>query len=237
MQTQTQIQDQIQIPDLHYDTWGTYGQYALTYVILPNDSRIDPRDLITRLRLFRNQQTKTTIDFNGYKVTMQVVNDSSRKNAHYKVKVIAIKPIPEYIVIVREDRSASKFTRSVEIVYADGRKEEPELMTDIKPEEKKNDRYIYRYEIHETYVKVYDRKHVVHRERVYIGKELIGKPLVKILKRSNEVYVYGDTYHVKHILKQHGLRWDPIEKAWHGVVELEEIVSSLKEIAEVKVMG
>jgi len=233
----SQVQIQPQIPKLNFDTWGTCGQYDLSFLILPNDERIDPRDLIKRLRLYRNEKTKTTIRFGEYEVTLEVVNDSSRKNAHYKVNVIAIKPIPKYIIVVSEHRTSGNFYRSVKVLYADGKKEELETMTDIIPEEKKNERYIYKYEIHETYVKVYDKKHVIKRERIYVGKELLSKPKVIIKKVNDTVYVRGDTYYVKDRLKELKMRYDSLYREWYGRVDLEEVVEALKDVAEIEVKG
>jgi len=222
--------------ELEYDTWGSFGQYDLSYLILSNDKRIDPRKLANRVR--KGTTVKSELNMDGFRVIVEIENNSSRKNSHYTVRVLGIEPTPEYVIYVGERRTSGNFYRDVKI-YRDGKEYKAELLKEIRDVTKENGRYIYHYREHITYVQVGNRKHVIDVEKEFVGKDIIGKPHVTIVITDARIEATGDTYHVKDVLKSLGFRWNGLEKVWYkeetGENVVNMVVEKLKEIADVEV--
>jgi hypothetical protein len=56
-----------------------------------------------------------------------------------------------------------------------------------------------------------------------------GKKLYLKVK-GDKVVVFGDTYHVKDQLKKLGLKWDPVERVWYTMTDIDTVKARLMEV-------
>ena len=188
--------------ELHYDTWGSYGQFSKSVAILRSGAVVDPERLARQV--YRGQTKRVRVG----DVEVLVVDRSSRKNRHVRVYV----PRDAVLAVVRIRRSASKL-KEPELLEGEGRIEEAE---EVREEE------TGRYRVRRTYRVWYYAgpggvRVPLHSVQVGYERELTGRPWVRISYHpgASLVIVTGDTYYVRDVLKSHGLRWDPGLRHWY----------------------
>ncbi len=203
---------------LYYSTYGNYGQFSLSIAVLKDGSILDPREVNVP---WRGQAVEREIELSdGSKVKIEVINESSRKNAHYVVYV------PSSVVLAVLETGASSSGRGRWRI----KKGKGELKAIAKEEKTENDEYIY----------IFDKTTIVYEENGVIAEIETQKSLkdkipkgaeIKIKLKENKVILTGNTYKHKELIKQCGFKWDPIEKYWYSNSEnaLENITILLSE--------
>jgi len=214
----------------------------LTYVVLPNGEKIDPRKLAPR------QKTTVTkkVKLGEYEITVEAQNNSSRKNAHYLVKILEIKPEPDFIIVVGETKTAKNYRFSAGIIYKDGREEEAKIIEEEEERifEKENGRKVYKIKevITRTYVEANGKKILIKEDKfsdVLETKRKWYEIRVTSAKLRDKILIAigGDTYQVRQALKALRYRWNG--RTWEKIVDpseaekvLEETIQVIKDLQE-----
>ena len=158
-------------------------------------------------------------------------NRDSRKNLRREVKVIDV-----YTTIVIRNYGSESCSSKFEVIYIVRKEngklvyEEPEVKTEVAVEERGK----YRVTLEKRYIEVNGVK--VYIDTSELEKEVcVEKLKVTLKKQDDKVIATGDTYHVKEKLKEHGMRWDPINKAWYAAAEKIDLNSLVLELEQLGV--
>ncbi|MGB9694105.1 MAG: hypothetical protein ACPLYF_04610, partial [Fervidobacterium sp.] len=204
--------------EVNYGTWGSYGQFHLSIAVLKDGSIIDPRQVRVP---WRGEAVEREIQLaTGEKVVIEVINNSSRKNAHYTVR------IPSSVVLAVLTTGASSSGRSGWAIKQGGGK----IRAIVSEERIENSEYIYVYE--KTTVVYQENDITAEIEKQRTLKERIPKGAeIKIKQSGNKTILMGNTFKHKELIKQAKFRWNPIEKYWYSDAEdaLENITLLLSE--------
>ena len=185
------------MPEFTIFTWGScrYGEVEILY----------PRNL--KLSSITNRRGKHIVDLGA--LVIEYDNQDSRRNLHRNVKIVEVR---EPIVIRYYGfASCSRSFEEVWIITFDGARQlKPE---EIKEEVKTEENGKYRYEVLERYIELNGNRIVISRD-VLKKEPIMEKLQVKARIEGNKIVVYGDTFHVRDVLKSMKFRWDYINKVW-----------------------
>ena len=216
---------------LHYDTWGSFGQYVLDVAVLRDGTIIDPRKLKYPYEKDLEKEIQLS---NG--VTIIAKQKDSNKNAHKIVKV----PKLEVLVVYSVEKTSSKIYPYLEIVADDVADAQLKAKEEVEEKVEGNKKIKNYYEVEYIEITMKDGKKLetpVEKKYVKTESELLGKPVVTLTVLSNEIVASGDTYHVRDVLKALGFKWNSSSKTWTRLAssDINEIVQKLSEKAEVNV--
>jgi len=211
-----------------YTTWGSYGQHSVAVAILKDGTVIDPRKV-------PKPPYKMSMKRQLGGVELEIVNDSSRKNAHIYVYIPA-----EAVRAVLSFTRTSSGGKGWVIEHGDGDIEVAE--EEEKEEEVRNGR---RFLVTRKYLVYY---YVDQLGKVPFSKEEGGvvevpldRPRVKLVYAvsTKKIYANGDTYEIRDTLKLLGFRWNSTAGRWERALEskdlLQSILDVLKTVADVAV--
>jgi hypothetical protein len=158
-------------------------------------------------------------------------NSDSRKNLNRRVEIVDV-----YTTIVIRNYGRVSCSHGFERIYIVSKKdnkliyEKPIVKTEVAVEERGK----YRVTLEKRYVEVNGVK--VYIDTSELEKEVcIEKLKVTIKKQNDRIIAAGDTYHVKEKLKEHGMRWDPVSKAWYAAAEKVDVNSLVLDLEQLGV--
>jgi hypothetical protein len=205
-------------PELVIFTWGSCRRGHLE-IVYPR--RID-------LRAWTRREGIHEVEIPGI-CKIKYENRDSSKNLHRYVEIVDV-----YTTMVIRNYGSESCGHDFERIYI-VRKENGRIIYEtpvIKTEVAVEDRGKYRVTIEKRYVEVNGVKAYIDASE--LEKEVCIEKLKVTLKKLNDkVVATGDTYHVKEKLKEHGMRWDPVSKAWHAPaerVDINELVLELEQL-------
>jgi hypothetical protein len=209
METQTQVQAPDLKPVFGIHTGGSCG-YSEVEVIYPEK---------INLKRFTSKDGVHEVDLGVLKIRYR--NYDSRKNLHRDIEVVEVR---EPIVIRSYGRkSCSKSFDNIYVILP------PNVVKKLEPEEIKEELVIeengkYRYKVMVRYVEINGARVVV--EKTVMEKEPILQKLeIKARVSNNTIEVYGDTFHIREILKELKFKWDPVKKIWYTRCSSEDDVN------------
>ena len=202
---------------LEYHTWGSYGQYRLTTILLPAEDRLIEVDVIRMTPGWRGKEARVRRRITEYEIEVHGENNDSNKNYHRRARIISIEPLPPFIVIKNAYRSSKNYGVSYTVLKLPScEKFDAEIVEEEKEEitEKENDR-VWRkvkYVIAERYVVVDGKRYLIDKEVVdkHVVEEKVKKLEIEIIVMEKGVAVRGDTYHIKDLLKKMRYRWNGV---------------------------
>jgi len=213
-------QAQTQIPKLVIFTWGSCGRGHLE-IVYPK--RVD-------LAAWTRREGVHEVEIPGI-CKIKYENRDSRKNLHRYVEIVDV-----YTTMVIRNYGRESCGHGFERIYV-VRKENGRIVYEapaIKTEVAVEDRGKYKVTVEKRYVEVHGVK--VYIDASELEKEVCFEKLKVTLKKQNgKVIATGDTYHVKDKLKEHGMRWDPVNKAWYAEAERIDINSLVLELEQLGV--
>lgn len=194
----------VEVVEIGYGTWGSYGQYSRVMAILLDGTVVDPRRLIHLLR--RGDRVKKTITVNGKEYTIEIVDNSSRKNTK-----IAVYVPREIVKAVIKDSASSSGWKGFSVLEGGG-----EVVAVDEERTEENGKYRVIRTVRVYYYVDGEFKVPIEEKELSWRKEAIGKPSATIMQVDNVTIVQGDTYQFREQLKQAGFAWDPILRAWYA---------------------
>jgi hypothetical protein len=190
---------QTQEVQFHIDT---YGSCRHSEVVVIHPKRID-------LRVYTNRRGVNVTDLGIIKIKYD--NHDSSKNLHRDIEIVEVRePI---VVRFFGARSCSKRFDEVYIITPPNniRKLAPE---EVKEELVEEENGKYRHRVLVRYIEVNGTRVIV--EKTVMEKEPILQKLeIKVKVSENTIEVYGDTFHIKEILKELKFKWDYTRKVWY----------------------
>lgn len=209
--------------EISYDTWGNFGQYYREMAILRGGRVVDACEIARET--YRGE--KSVRYFGG--VPVRVIDKSSFKNKHVKVKV----PRSEVVAVVEDERTSSGW-KGFSLVEGKGR---------IIREASEEESFADNKKVITEWTDYYYEDDEVGRVRIgrrFKGKrsELTGKPKIKMIvwREEGEIYLEGDTYYLKDYIKSIGGVWHPYLKRWsfRGGVNPDELREEMSKLADVE---
>jgi hypothetical protein len=180
----------------------TYGSCRHSEVVVLYPEKID-------LKKFTSRRGVHEVDLGIIKIRYN--NYDSNKNLHRDIEIIEVRQ-----PIVIRKYGASSCSKRFDEVYI---LLPPNVVKKLTAEEVKEELVVeenekYRYKVLVRYVEVDGTKVVV--EKTVMEKEPILQKLeIKAKVNGDTIEVYGDTYHVREILKEMKFKWDFTRKVWY----------------------
>jgi len=200
-------ENQEDIIEIKYSTWGTHGQFIRTLAVLKNGEVIDPK---TAIWAYHDKIIKIEEKSSGKKINVYIKKG-------------------DVLAVIEEYKSSSGW-KGFTIIYGDG-----EINVDFVTETNVTKYKAYHITYKVYYYVNKNIKVELKRERVEISSELIGKPKIHVSGDDKKVIVTGDTFHIKEQLKSLGFKWEPLQKYWCAKnINFAEVVKKLQEFAEVE---
>ena len=228
--------------NLFKTTWGSFGQYEMTTILLPKG------DELVRLDVERTTpnrwvgKVRKTLEIAGYKLEGVFINNDSNKNIRREIYIEKIEPMPEFIVIENSYRTSRRHKVTYTIYEPKTGETKDASIVELERVETKiveNDKRIKKIS------RTITGQHIEYGGRYYKLSETYNDKVVEEkLKRLDIVigdtptglYVTGDTYPIKEYLKDLGLRWDRYTKTWvpkrEGTITADKLEKELKSISE-----
>jgi hypothetical protein len=209
MQAQVQTQASDFKPVFYIHTSGSF-RYSEVDIIYPEE---------ISLRKVTSKQGEHVVDLGILKIRYK--NYDSRKNLHRDIEVLEVRqPV---VVKVHRMRGLGKPFDEVYILLPPNIVRKP-AVEELKEELTVEENGKYRYKVLVRYVEVGGTRVVV--EKTVMEKEPVPERLViKARVSGNTIEVYGDTYHVREVLKELKFRWDPVKKIWYAKHSSEDDVN------------
>jgi hypothetical protein len=202
----------MQIQKFTIDTYGSC-RYSEVDIIYPEE---------ISLRRYTNKQGEHVVDLGLLKI--KYWNHDSRKNLHRDIEILEVR---EPIVI--RNYGASSCSKRFDEVYIIT---PPNNIRKLAPEEVKEELVTeengkHRYKVLVRYIEVNGTRVIV--EKTVMEKEPILQKLeIKAKVSENTIEVYGDTYHVREILKEMKFKWDPTRKVWYTSCSNNDVLQELE---------
>jgi len=199
------------IPQLGHGTWGSYGQHGTVTIMLPQGDRLLVLNVVKATPSTRGSSGEKTVTLGDYKIRLYGENRDSRKNLHRHAKVLSIEPIPPFVVVLEEYKSAKNFRQTFKVIDSQGVK----VVTPVEEvvvEDKVTEKGVYKVEKVKRYIEYNGKRYLFEEYQTRVVESQLHTLEISIESLSGRIC--GDTYHIRDVIKNMGYKWDPGLKCW-----------------------